>query len=150
MNYENRDEENSLPKSTVDRFINGCLPKQITVTKDAKEMFSNSLLEFLKLISLESTSICEKEKKKTIAFEHLIKALENKGFGDFIETCKEAQNDYEKYVKAKPSKINKFKTSGLSLEELHNQQLELFANAKQEFEKTMNGSEESEQNKSIE
>ncbi|KAK6090848.1 hypothetical protein P3W45_000093 [Vairimorpha bombi] len=142
MNYETRDEENTLPKSTVDRFINSCLPKQITVTKDAKEMFTNCVMEFLKMISLESTALCEKEKKKTISYEHLIKGLENKGFVDFLESCRDAQSEYENYVKAKPSKINKFKNSGLSLEELHNQQLELFKNAKQEFEKTLNGTEE--------
>ena len=102
------------------------------------------------MISLKATTICEKEKKKTIAFEHLIKALEEKGFAEYVKTCKEAQFNYENYVKSKPSKINKFKTSGLSLEELHNQQLELFKNAKQEFDKTMNGNEETEiQNKSL-
>lgn len=66
MNYENRDEENSLPKSTVDRFVNNCLPKQITVSKDAKEMFSNCIIEFLKMISLKATTICEKEKRKLL------------------------------------------------------------------------------------
>ncbi|WUR02291.1 transcription regulator NC2 beta chain (NCB2) [Vairimorpha necatrix] len=142
MSYENRDEENSLPKSTVERFVSSCLPKQVTVSKDAKEMFLNCSLEFIKLISVQSAAICEKDKKKTIAFEYFFKALEDKGFGEFVGTCKEYQEMYEKYMKAKPSKINKFKSSGLSLEELHNQQLELFKNAKQEFDKTMNGSEE--------
>lgn len=136
------DEENSLPKSTVDRFINSCLPKQITVSKDAKEMFTNCLMEFLKMISLESSALCEKEKKKTISYEHLVKGLQNKGFVDYLETCKVAQGEYENYVKSKPSKINKFKNSGLSLEELHNQQSELFKNAKQEFDKNLNEPEE--------
>ena len=138
MNHDNKDEENTLPKSTVDRYINSCLPKQITVGKEAKEMFTDCLLEFLKIISIESTKICDLEKKKTITYEHLIKSLKKLGFESYNKCCRNAQLEYEKYVKSKPSKINKFKDSGLSLEELHNQQLELFKNEKKEYEKNYN------------
>jgi histone H3/H4 len=135
MDYENKDEESTLPKATVERLLHSYTPKEMSISKESRELFINSCLEFLKLICVESTTICEKEKKKTISFDHFLKALEDKGFGDYIEACREIQVGYDKYIRNKPSRINKFKDSGLTLEELHMKQLELFQSAKKEFEK---------------
>ncbi|KAF9764115.1 Negative cofactor 2 complex subunit beta [Nosema granulosis] len=136
MDYENKEEDNTLPKATVERLLHMYVPKSIIITKESREVFMSSCLEFLKIICVESTKICEKEKKKTISFEHFLNALEENGFGEYVEDCRATHVEYEKYLKNKPSKINKFKDSGLSLDELHNQQLELFKNAKKEFEKS--------------
>ncbi|KAL8474831.1 hypothetical protein ACS0TY_031310 [Phlomoides rotata] len=47
-------------------------------------MFS-SFAEFINLISSESNEVCNREDKRTIAPEHVIKALEVLGFGEYIE-----------------------------------------------------------------
>nr|GMC60213.1 protein Dr1 homolog isoform X1 [Ipomoea batatas] len=44
-----------------------------------------SITEFINLISSESNEVCNKEDKRTIAPEHVLKALEVLGFGEYIE-----------------------------------------------------------------
>ncbi|XP_068638141.1 protein Dr1 homolog isoform X2 [Aristolochia californica] len=41
--------------------------------------------EFINLISSESNEVCCREEKRTIAPEHVLKALEVLGFGEYIE-----------------------------------------------------------------
>nr|DAD35211.1 TPA_asm: hypothetical protein HUJ06_005851 [Nelumbo nucifera] len=41
--------------------------------------------EFINLISSESNEVCSQEEKRTIAPEHVLKALEVLGFHDYIE-----------------------------------------------------------------
>ncbi|KAM0002262.1 putative transcription factor Hap3/NF-YB family [Helianthus debilis subsp. tardiflorus] len=41
--------------------------------------------EFINLVSSESNEVCSREDKRTIAPEHVLKALEVLGFGDYIE-----------------------------------------------------------------
>lgn len=41
--------------------------------------------EFVQLISSEATEISNKEKKNTITPEHLLKAIQDLGFTDFLE-----------------------------------------------------------------
>ncbi|XP_028106810.1 protein Dr1 homolog isoform X3 [Camellia sinensis] len=41
--------------------------------------------EFINLISSESNEVCSREEKRTIAPEHVLKALEVLGFGEYIE-----------------------------------------------------------------
>lgn len=136
MSFDRTDEEGFLPKATVDKMVSSLLPKNTIVPKESKEVFQNGCIEFLNAITLEANKICEVEKKKTIVCDHIYKALENKGFKSYVEDCIKAHNGYESYLKQKPSKIDKFKDSGLTMEELHDQQLKLFQNAKIQFEKS--------------
>ncbi|KAJ6969456.1 protein Dr1 [Populus alba x Populus x berolinensis] len=41
--------------------------------------------EFINLVSSESNDVCSREDKRTIAPEHVLKALEVLGFGEYIE-----------------------------------------------------------------
>uniref|UniRef100_A0A803NE45 Transcription factor CBF/NF-Y/archaeal histone domain-containing protein n=1 Tax=Chenopodium quinoa TaxID=63459 RepID=A0A803NE45_CHEQI len=41
--------------------------------------------EFINLVSSESNDVCNREEKRTIAPEHVLKALEVLGFGEYIE-----------------------------------------------------------------
>lgn len=136
MNFDKGDEENALPKATVDKIVSSMLPKNAIVPRESKEIFQSGCIEFLNMLTLEANKACEADKKKTISYEHIHKALANLGFEDYIEKCAEEHGNYEKYVKQKPSKIDKFKDSGLTMEELQDQQSQLFQNAKLEFEKS--------------
>ncbi|KAJ6969455.1 protein Dr1 [Populus alba x Populus x berolinensis] len=42
-------------------------------------------IEFINLVSSESNDVCSREDKRTIAPEHVLKALEVLGFGEYIE-----------------------------------------------------------------
>jgi histone H3/H4 len=136
MGFEKNDDDGTLPKATVDKMVASLLPKNTIVPKESKELFQNGCIKFLNLLTLEANKICELEKKKTICYEHVYKALSNLGFEDYVVKCTEEHGNYENYVKQKPSKIDKFKDSGLTMEELHDQQLKLFENAKIQFEKS--------------
>lgn len=136
MGFEKNDDENTLPKATVDKMVSSLLPKNTIVPKESKEIFQHGCIEFLNMLTLEANKVCESEKKKTISYEHIYKALANLGFGEYVGRCTEEHGNYESYVKQKPSKIDKFKDSGLTMEELHDQQIKLFQNAKLQFERS--------------
>ena len=57
--------------------------------------------EFINLISSESNEVCNKEDKRTIAPEHVLKALHVLGFGEYVEEVYSAyeQHKYETMVK---------------------------------------------------
>ncbi|KAM0671734.1 class 2 transcription repressor NC2 beta [Ordospora colligata] len=136
MNTERPEDENMLPKATVDRMVASMLPKSSIVPKESKEMFQNGCICFLNMLTLEANKVCEEEKKKTMSHEHIYKALKNLGFESYVEECIKEHRNYESYIKQKPSKIDKLKDSGLSMEELHDQQEKLFKIAKIELEKS--------------
>ncbi|KAI4335833.1 hypothetical protein L6164_014440 [Bauhinia variegata] len=50
--------------------------------------------EFINLVSSESNEVCSREEKRTIAPEHVLKALEVLGFGEYIE---EVYSAYEQH-----------------------------------------------------
>jgi len=146
MPRDKPDEESNLPKATSDKLIHDLLPKGFSVSKSLKMKLRMVCQAFLALIALKSNNICEEEKKKTINAQHVYKALEICGFGDYGKVCASAEADYEDYSRHKPSKQNKFKESGKSLEELHAEQLRLFSEAKQHIDKVYGISKDADSN----
>ncbi len=136
MPYEKLDEEAGLPRATIDKIIHNYYKKNYTVSKETKLALKDACQGFLNLIILEANRICEHDKKKIITNQHIYSSLEKYGFGRYIDECKSAANDYEDYSKHKPSKQDKFKESGKSLEELHEDQMKLFNEAKKEQNKS--------------
>lgn len=132
MIQDKTDDETSLPRATVDKLIQELLPATFTITKEARSALREMCHVFLNTIALEASKICEVENKKTINNNHVFKAFEKHGFSLYVEACKTAAIDYDDYAKHKPSKQNKFKESGKTLEELHEDQMRLFSQAKQE------------------
>ncbi|KAF8407880.1 hypothetical protein HHK36_007018 [Tetracentron sinense] len=104
-------EDVSLPKATMLKIIKEMLPPDVRVARDAQDLLVEccveklrqlivtvaitrfgeitnimlSIAEFINLISSESNEVCNQEDRKTIAPEHVLKALEVLGFGDYIE-----------------------------------------------------------------
>ncbi|KAL6121530.1 hypothetical protein NUSPORA_01534 [Nucleospora cyclopteri] len=138
MSKEKMDEEFSLPRATIDKLIQETLKSEASMAKDAREIVREAGNIFLLAISAEANKICELEKKKTISADHIIKALEKFAFGNYIADIKKALNNYEDYSKLKPSKQNKFKDSGLTMEQLHEEQKKLFEQAKAKIEQEYN------------
>ncbi|EED14216.1 CBF/NF-Y family transcription factor, putative [Talaromyces stipitatus ATCC 10500] len=90
-------------------------------------------VEFITLISSEANDISEKEAKKTIACEHVEKALRDLGFGDYISEVLAVAEEHKEALKTREKKASKMEQSGLTAEELLRQQQELFASAGQKF-----------------
>ncbi|XXG65587.1 hypothetical protein AAC387_Pa05g3249 [Persea americana] len=78
-------EDVSLPKATMCKIIKEMLPPDVRVARDAQDLLVECCVEFINLISSESNEVCSREEKRTIAPEHVLKALEVLGFGDYIE-----------------------------------------------------------------
>jgi len=55
-----------------------------TFAKDARDLLIECCVEFVTLISTEANEISEKEAKKTIAVDHIEKALIELGFPDYV------------------------------------------------------------------
>ncbi|XP_062116893.1 protein Dr1 homolog isoform X2 [Humulus lupulus] len=78
-------EDASLPKATMTKIIKEMLPPDVRVARDAQDLLIECCVEFINLISSESNEVCGREEKRTIAPEHVLKALEVLGFSEYIE-----------------------------------------------------------------
>ncbi|KAL8250554.1 hypothetical protein R6Q59_034247 [Mikania micrantha] len=78
-------EDASLPKATMTKIIKEMLPPDVRVARDTQDLLIECCVEFINLVSSESNEVCSREDKRTIAPEHVLKALEVLGFGDYIE-----------------------------------------------------------------
>lgn len=56
-------------------------------------------VEFITLISSEANDISEKEAKKTIACEHVERALRDLGFGDYIPDVLAVAEEHKEQLK---------------------------------------------------
>ncbi|KAI9826133.1 MAG: hypothetical protein M1832_000582 [Thelocarpon impressellum] len=132
----------SLPKATVQKIISEIIPTASgqTFAKDARDLLIECCVEFITLISSEANDIAEKEAKKTIACEHITKALEDLGFQDYVQEVLEVASDHKEQLKTREKKQSKLEQSGLSEAELLRQQEELFAGARVKFENVPGGS----------
>ncbi|KAF8332815.1 histone-fold-containing protein [Cantharellus anzutake] len=128
------DEDLSLPRATVQKLISEILPKDIVCAKETRDLISECGVEFIHLISAEANEICEKESKKTIAPEHVLSALRELGFEKYIEETEEVLKDHKQQVKEREKKGSKWEQTGLTEEELLEQQEQLFAAARARFE----------------
>ncbi|XP_051130275.1 protein Dr1 homolog [Andrographis paniculata] len=81
-------EDASLPKATMTKIIKEMLPPDVRVARDTQDLLIKCCVEFINLLSSESNEVCNKEEKRTIAPEHVIKALEALGFPEYTdEVC---------------------------------------------------------------
>ncbi|MCJ1316911.1 Down-regulator of transcription 1 [Xylographa vitiligo] len=112
----------TLPKATIQKIITEILGDKsgLTFGKDARDLLIDCSVEFITLISSEANEIAEKESKKTIAAEHIDKALRELGFPEYVSETRE-------------KKTNKLQDSGLTDEQLLQQQQELFRSATEKY-----------------
>lgn len=117
--------------------------------KDARDLLIECCVEFITLISSEANEISEKESKKTIACEHITKALEQLGFGEYVQGILEVASEHKEQLKVvltcpwtvilhakliqqgREKKTNKLEQSGLTTEQLLAMQEEAFRDAAQ-------------------
>jgi histone H3/H4 len=118
-------------QATVQKIVGEILSGSsgIAFSKEARDVLIECCVEFITLISSEANEISEKEAKKTIACDHIIKALDQLGFTDYVPAVLEAAAEHKEVQKGREKKANKLEQSGLSLEELERLQQEQFAAA---------------------
>ena len=105
----------------------------MTFARDARELLIECCVEFITLISSEANEIAEKEQKKTIAIEHIDKALKDLGFPEYVKEVLASAGDAKEMLKTREKKTSKMDQSGLSQEELLEQQQALFRSATDKY-----------------
>ena len=96
-NHYPREENLMLYKATVQKIINEVLAAHaqnsesqvqtaasMTFAKEARDLLIECCVEFITMLSSEANEIAEKDAKKTIACEHITKALQELGFGEYV------------------------------------------------------------------
>ncbi|RYP77524.1 hypothetical protein DL771_001097 [Monosporascus sp. 5C6A] len=126
-------EDLSLPKATVQKIVSEILPSSsgVSFSKEARDLLIECCVEFITLVSSEANDISEKEAKKTIACDHITKALDTLGFSDYVPAVLEAAAAHKETQKVREKRGNKFEESGMSIEELQRLQEEQFAAARE-------------------
>ncbi|KAI8957809.1 histone-fold-containing protein [Daldinia sp. FL1419] len=125
----------SLPKATVQKIVTEILPASsgLSFAKEARDLLIECCVEFITLVSSEANEISEKEAKKTIACDHITKALETLGFEDYIPAVLEAAAQHKETQKVREKRGNKLEDSGMTLEQLAELQRKEFAEAAKRY-----------------
>ncbi|KAF2429156.1 putative CBF/NF-Y family transcription factor [Tothia fuscella] len=125
----------SLPKATVQKIITEILAHDpgVSFARETRDLLIECCVEFITLISSEANEIAEKEAKKTIACEHVTKALEQLGYPDYVPEIHKVAFEHKNSMVNREKKQSKIEQSGLTEEELIRQQQELFASATNKF-----------------
>lgn len=106
------------------------IPPDLTFSRDTRDSLIECCIEFIMILSTESNDIAEQESKKTIASEHVLKALKTLGFYDYIEPIKEVIQEHKETQKVRERKVGKLESSGRTEEELLREQELLMAKAR--------------------
>jgi hypothetical protein len=73
----------------------------VAFAKEARDLLIECCVEFITLVSSEANEISEKEAKKTIACDHITKALEQLGFSDYVPAVLEAAAEHKEVQKVR-------------------------------------------------
>jgi len=93
--------------ATVQKIVGEILPTSsgCVFSKEARDLLIECCVEFITLVSSEANEISEKEAKKTIACDHITKALEQLGFGDYVPAVLEAAAEHKEVQKVCPQPL---------------------------------------------
>ena len=101
---ENKSKQNEydrfLPVANIGRIIKNNLPKEVKLSKEAKETFQECVSEFISFITSEASDKCNIEKRKTINGEDIIYALSNLGFEHYNNILKVYLEKYRESQKS--------------------------------------------------
>jgi down-regulator of transcription 1 len=119
----------------VNKFANEVASSlDVRLTMDTRELIADCCSEFVQLLSSEANEVCEKDAKKTITPEHVLRALQQLGFERYFT---EVAEEYER-VKAddrgrtRDRARKDRKKGGVPTEELLALQEALFAKARED------------------
>ena len=88
--------------ATVQKLISELLPADLTFAKESRDLLIDCCVEFIHLVSSEANEICERETKKTISADHVIQALTELGFEDYVQEIKDIAVEHKEQQKVWP------------------------------------------------
>ncbi|KAJ3344649.1 negative cofactor 2 transcription regulator complex subunit ncb2 [Entophlyctis luteolus] len=153
------EEELGLPKTTISKIIQEVLPGDIWCSKEARDLIADCclvrstdidtrfescvfLMKMTDLVLSAANEICDKEAKKAITGDHVLSALKELGFEDYLAEVNEALGDHNRLNKERKQRSNRFENSGISPEEKLRRQEELIEQARLSMLTGMNESQE--------
>lgn len=86
----------NIPKATVHKIVTEVLAAKpepfggesqgapMSFAKETRDLLIECCVEFITMLTSEANDIAEKDAKKTIACEHITKALQDLGFGEYV------------------------------------------------------------------
>ena len=91
----------TLNSATIQKIITEILGDKsgLTFAKDARDLLIDCSVEFVSLISSEANDIAEREAKKTIAAEHIDKALRDLGFPEYVQEVLTVAGEHKEQLK---------------------------------------------------
>lgn len=91
----------SLPKATIQKIITEILGDKSGVGfgKDARDLLIDCSVEFVTMVSSQANEIAEQEAKKTIATEHVDKALRELGFPEYVNEVLAVAGEHKEQLK---------------------------------------------------
>ncbi|GMM50342.1 negative cofactor 2 transcription regulator complex subunit [Starmerella bacillaris] len=121
----------SLPKATVQKIITEILPKDLSYSREARDALIECCVMFIMILSQVSNETAEHETKKTITSEHVIEALRQLDFPEYIEPIKRVVAEHKEGQKLRERKVTKLELTGRTEAELLEEQERLFASSRQ-------------------
>ena len=102
----------SLPKATIQKIITEILSGDnahkastagsgagVAFGKDARDLLIDCSVEFVTMVSSQANEIAEQEAKKTIATEHVEKALRELGFPEYVGEVLAVAGEHKEQLK---------------------------------------------------
>jgi histone H3/H4 len=83
----------------VQKLISELLPSELTFAKESRDLLIDCCVEFIHLVSSEANEICERETKKTISADHVVKALVELGFEDYVQEIQDIAVEHKEQQK---------------------------------------------------
>ncbi|GBF90014.1 hypothetical protein Rsub_02720 [Raphidocelis subcapitata] len=123
----------SLPKATITKLVKEYMPPDLRTSAETTEKLLECCTEFVNVVSAQANELATSDKKLTIAPEHVLRALEALGFGDYVEDVRAAWDLLKEESKNAPKlagRRTKAEEAGLSEQEQIRMQQELFAQAR--------------------
>jgi histone H3/H4 len=126
------DSEATLPKSTLLKLARELLPADVKVATDTQELIVKCSNEFVQLLATQANEVSEGANKKTLTPEHVVTALQQLGFDDFVAEVEAYWQQFKEDAQGAPkiSKKTKAETQGLSEAEQIAMQDRMFAEAR--------------------
>jgi len=118
-----------ITQESIQMIVKDILGKNLKCSSESIRFLTDICTEFVRLLSSESNSICEKMNKKLISSDHVLQALKELDFENYIEETKKAHEQHVDQIAPKKKK-KKLTDSGLTLEELERDQKKLFEEAR--------------------
>lgn len=123
-------------KRIAEEILVGIAPAGMFFEKEALELLVELCMEYLALIIQEAADLVNQENRFYITEEFIIKALMNLGYESYVEKCRQAVAQFveKNNERVKKKEARWAAATGLTQEELLDEQQALFGKAREKYE----------------